>query len=89
MSIDVSDTSIVPTSLHLLLISANCRGYIYVFTSLSLSLAPSPSLSLPPSPESEVTVLRTAVEDHDTQIEEQRLKIPNTPNKMLRVMQWK
>jgi hypothetical protein len=32
-----------------------------------------------------VTVLRAAVEDLDTQIEEQRLKIQNTPNKMLRV----
>ena len=52
--------------------------------SLSLSL----SLSLIPIPESEeVTALRVAVQDLDTQIEEQQLKIQNTPNKMLRVMQ--
>ena len=29
--------------------------------------------------------MRAAIQDLDTQIEEQRLKIQNTPNKMLRV----
>ena len=55
---------------------------------MSICIHFSLSLSLIPIPESEeVTALRVAVQDLDTQIEEQQLKIQNTPNKMLRVMQ--